>query len=188
MACHDTFNFTYYTFAFARPEAFPVMINEHDDKEKNHQSILDDDDDDDNDDNDDDVLTFRQAGEGISTEEEREKEKERAERGIFISIRFFLVISHNALSLLSTCLPHQSGSGSGHMPEPIIIEKESLDDLNHANRSPCLRAGQSRRPISNNGFQRCCAKLGNVYCSTSEKTIIGNEPFHIHNHTTDRPK
>lgn len=48
------------------------------------------------------------------------------------------------------------------MPEPIIIEKESLDDLNHANRSPCLRAGQSRRLISNNGFQRRCTKLGNA--------------------------
>ena len=48
-------------------------------------------------------------------------------------------------------------------PEPIIIEKESLDDLNHANRSPWLRAGQSRQPISNNGFHRHRTKLGNAY-------------------------
>lgn len=39
-----------------------------------------------------------------------------------------------------------------------------MDDLNHANRSPCLRAGQSRRPISNNGFHRHRTKLGNTYC------------------------
>lgn len=36
------------------------------------------------------------GGVGSTRKKEREKEKERAERGIFISIRFFLVISYNA--------------------------------------------------------------------------------------------
>ena len=86
---------------------------------------------------------------------------------IFISIRFFLVISRNAspsrprnCPTSATAVQQQQQQAAS---EPIIIEKESLDDLNHANRSPCLRAGQSRRPISNNGFHRHRTKLGNTY-------------------------
>lgn len=82
--------------------------------------------------------------------------------GIFISIKFFSVISRNAFPLPPASSPTARKAGAG-MPEPIIIEKESLDDLNHANRSPCLRADQSRRSISNNGFHRRCTKLGNMY-------------------------
>lgn len=67
------------------------MIN--DDDEKNRRSILDD---------DDDVLTFsrrrRLDGGGKG-----KREAKGGTRGIFISIRFFLVISHNAS--LSSLLP-----------------------------------------------------------------------------------
>lgn len=81
------------------------------------------------------------------------------------------------------------------MPEPIIIEKESLDDLNHANHSPCLRTGQSYQPISNNGFQRHCTKLGNAHTSerararmsASEETITWQRIvlLLVHNRATD---
>lgn len=89
------------------------------------------------------------------------------------------------LSLLSAAFPTSRKAGAG-MPEPIIIEKESLDDLNHANCSPCLRAGQSHRPISNNGFQQRYAKLGNAYWRAFEKTITGNET--LHDRATNHPQ
>lgn len=88
----------------ARSVSFPVMID-GDDNEKNRQPILDD---------DDDVLTFKPGGEGL-TEKERDRGKRgRAERGIFISIRFFLVILHNASLSSPLPTPPEPESGSGH--------------------------------------------------------------------------
>lgn len=48
----------------------------------------------------------------------------------------------------SALLLQHAASGSSIEPEPIIIEKESLDDLNHVNLSPCPFFDQSRYSIS----------------------------------------
>jgi len=70
----------------------------------------------------------RRRPDGVRSAGTKKKRKRgTAERGIFISIRFFLVISHNAtppslslsLSLSLSFLtrrypPHQPGSGNGH--------------------------------------------------------------------------